>query len=78
MEIDMTEKTTPKKPATPTPKAPRQRRRKVRMEDHPDVKAWCDNFIARTEDEQGFTPTADQAVQAFLVTALKAIGGGNV
>jgi hypothetical protein len=70
-------KTAPKKPATPTPKAPRARRRKARIEEHPDVVAWCDGFVKRTEDEHGFTPSPDQAIQAFLVAALKAIGAGE-
>jgi hypothetical protein len=44
------------------------------MEDNPEVKAWCESFVKMTEDASGFTPTPDQAIQAFLVAALRALG----
>lgn len=61
----------PAKPGKPN------RRRKARIEDHPDVKEWCAGFVRDTENAHGFTPTEEQAVQAFLVQALKALGRAN-
>ncbi len=56
---------------------PRKRRRRVRMEDHPDVQAWIVDFKLRVENEHGYTPTDDQATMAFLVEALRAMGRAN-
>ena len=66
----------PNKPIA-KPTQGRGRARKVRIEDHPDVQAWCNAFINQTENEHGFSPTQDQAIQAFLVAALKGIGKGE-
>jgi len=52
----------------------KRRRRKVRIEDTPEVQAWVKTFIASTEDAQGYIPTQDQAIQAFLAAALRALG----
>lgn len=54
---------------------PRGRRRKARLENHPDVVKWCESFVKMTEDTHGFTPSQEQAIQAFLVAALKALDG---
>lgn len=50
------------------------RKRRTHLEDHPDVQKWCTDFVIRVEDELGITPTQEQATQAFLVAALRAIG----
>ncbi len=65
----------PSKPNVKTSK-PRKPRRAFRIEDNPAVQAWCDDFVKYTEDEHGYTPTADQVTTAFLMAALRAIGKG--
>jgi len=71
------DKTPPSKPAPPADKPKRAHRRKTRIEDHPEVQAWAEAFVQRTESEQGYTPTRDQALQAWLVAALKLLGAAD-
>lgn len=57
----------------PNDKTTRKPNRKKRIDEHPAVQTWMENFIVRASDDIGVTMTMDQAADAFVRCAMEAI-----